>query len=97
MRGTRRLALDQRGPADEIALMQTHEALEPGLEGIVVEGDVLLPGDVALLEPQTVHRIDAEIGDAVPASALAERVIDAAESLHRHMQLPAELADVVDA
>src|SRR4029077_12697091 len=92
--GTGRLTLGERSPTDEIALAEPHETLEPGLEGIVIRGDVLLPRDVALLESQGVHRIHAEIGDAMVASGIAERIVDSGEIIHADMQLPAEFADI---
>jgi len=41
-------AFDQAVRPMNIALVEAGEAVEPGLEGVVVERDVLLPGDVAL-------------------------------------------------
>src|SRR5260221_280089 len=64
----RRAALaagDQGVTADEVALVEADEAVEPGLERVVVGGDVLLPRDIALLEAEAIHRVHAEIGDAV--------------------------------
>ncbi len=55
------------------------------------------PGAIALFEPQGFDGAIAGIGDAVRGACRHEGVIDGCRELDRHMQLPAEFADVGDA
>ena len=55
------------------------------------------PGAIAFLEPQRLDGAIAGVGDAVRPAGLHQRVEDRERGLHRHVQFPAELADIGDA
>ena len=93
--GARRLA--QRLAADEFhRLVQMHEAIERGHEGGVLGSQVGLPTAIALLEAQAVHGIEPEVDERELAPRRHQQLMHRGEVLVRHVQLPAELAHVVD-
>ena len=83
--------------ADETArLIEAHEAIEGRHVGRVLGRQIRLPRPVALLETQAVHCIQAEIMDSEVLAGFPDQLVDAQQVLERDMQLPAELADIVD-
>ena len=89
--------LRERLPADELALVHAHEAIEAGLERRVVARQVAAPHAVGLLHAQRLHRAHADHADAELRAGGEERVEQVVRVLDREMQLPAELADEIDA
>ena len=87
----------ERRLADELALVHAHEAVESRLERRVVGREVGAPHPVRLLDAQRLHRAHADHADAELAAGGEERVEEAVRVLDREVQLPAQLADEVDA
>jgi hypothetical protein len=85
----------QRLPPDEVALLPPDEGADAGFDRVDVVGHV--PGDpVALLHAETVDGVVPEVGDAEVPASLPEAVVDGEHPVHRHVQLPAQLADEAD-
>ena len=91
------LRLDQRVAAEELALVGMDEAVEAGFIGRIFDRQLARDEPVALLDRQRRHRLDAEGPDAEFPARLHQQVEDGVLLLDRMMQLPAELADEIDA
>ena len=77
--------------------LELHGPAETRLERRVVGRDVGTPGAIAFLEPQRFEGAVADRADAVRLARRHQRVEHVAGRGDRHMQLPAELADIGDA
>ena len=73
------------------------EALEPGFVGGVLDRQLGADQPIGLLDAHGIHRADAERLEAEIRARRHERVEDVVLVLDRMVQLPAELADEVDA
>ena len=91
------LALAQQGvAADEVALVEGDEALEPGLQRRPVGRQVRAPQPVALLEAHRLERPVAEVDETEVLAGLVQQVVQRPLRLDRMVQLPAELTHVRD-
>ena len=81
----------QRVAAHEVALVDLHEPMQPGLVRVHVVSE-LAAGEIALLHAQRVQRMVARVGHPQRLARSPQRVVDGAEILDRHMELPAEFA-----
>ncbi len=88
---------DERVAAEELALVRMHEAVEPGFERRVFDGQLAPDEAVGFLQRHRHHRADAERLDAEPRALLHQQVEKRVLHLDGVVQLPAELADEVDA
>ena len=73
---------------------QLHRPAQPGFERRVIGADIGAPGAVAFLQPQRLDGAVAGVGDAVRRARRHQPVVDIGGVRHRHMQLPAQLADI---
>jgi len=87
---------EQSVPADEVGLGQVDEAVEPGLERREAGLEILLPAAVALVETQRLDGIDADVADPAGRTRRHDGLVGRNKLLQRQMQLPAELAHIVD-
>ena len=96
-RGPSALTARQRRAAEKVALVELDAEAETGLVGIGLRRDVARPVEIALLQPAGFDGAVAGIGDAVRLARLHDRVVEAGGVFDRHVQLPAEFADIADA
>ena len=68
----------------------------PAFDRVVVRGQLAAEGPVRLLQPQRLDRVVAGVGQAKPVARGDQVLVGADGELGRHVQLPAELADVGD-
>ena len=78
-------------------LLELHRPAHPGFQRRMIRRDVARPGAIELFQAQAFDRAVAGVADAVRRAGLHQRVIDTGEGIHRHVQLPAQLADIGDA
>src|SRR5207253_5929523 len=95
--GRRVTFLQQRGPADELALVELDAETEAGLIGIGFGGDVRAPDAIALLEAQRVDSLVSARDKPKLVACLPDRVPQPQPELGRAVQLPTQLADIRDA
>ena len=82
----------ERGLAAKISLVPFDEALEPALQDGVVGGKLLLPGSIALFQPERIQREHAEGFQPVCLAGRPDRVEDCGGILDPGVQFPAEFA-----
>ena len=93
----RRMRIHQRVAAEELALVRMHEAVEAGLVGGVFDRQLAPDQPVGFFHRHRHHGADAERLDAELLAGVHDQIEDRVLHLDRVMQLPAELADEVDA
>ena len=91
-----RTLLDRRAAEEVDVGAQLAGEQQPGLDGTDVGRELTAEGAVALVQPQRLDRVVAAAVHVEVGAGREQVVVDTDGELGRHVQLPAELADVGD-
>src|SRR5208283_5367111 len=89
--------LEQRLAPEELALVESDEALESGFERRIFDRQLSPDQPVRLLEPQRIHGPDSERLNPHGPAGIHKRVENVVLHLDRVVQLITEFADEIDA